>query len=275
MASAVSPQARWLRDRGIPVLEGTATGLRALRHLLDDAERRALPPLASPAPVADEVRDAWRERLVGRPLREVEALHLLADYGVVTVPAEEAATLDGTLAAAERVGYPVALKTANPEIAHKTDAGGVRLALRDPDQLRVAYDDVTARLGPLVTVAAMAPAGVEVALGLVRDPMFGPLLLVAAGGVLVEVLHDRRLGLPPLDEPRAARLVERLQIRPLLGGVRGAPAADVPALVHAVARLSVLAADLGEHLDALDVNPVMVSPTGCVAVDALVVPRSA
>ena len=168
---------------------------------------------------------------------------------------------------------PVALKTAAPGVQHKSDVGGVVLDVADAGSLRAAYDDIAARLGPQVVVAAMAPSGVELALGVVRDPQFGPLVLVAAGGVLVEVLHDRRLAFPPLDVPRARDLVDRLRVRPLLDGVRGAPPADVGALVHAVTRLSVLASDLGDRLDALDVNPVIVTSDGCVAVDALVIPR--
>jgi hypothetical protein len=119
----------------------------------------------------------------------------------------------------------------------------------------------------------MVPAGVEVALGVVVDPTFGPLVLVAAGGVLVEVLHDRRLALAPLDADEARRLIDGLQIRPILDGVRGVPPADVDGLADAVSRLSVLAADLGDFLAALDVNPMIVSPAGCIAVDALVEPR--
>jgi hypothetical protein len=103
--------------------------------------------------------------------------------------------------------------------------------------------------------------------------MFGPLVVVAAGGIYVELLHDRRLALPPFGIAAARRLIDGLRIRPILDGVRGAPAVDVDALAHAVSRLSVLAADLGDLLDALDVNPVIVSADGCVAVDALVEPR--
>ncbi len=123
------------------------------------------------------------------------------------------------------------------------------------------------------TVAAMAPAGVEVALGIVHDATFGPLVVVAAGGVLVEVLHDRRLALPPVDRAGAMRLLDGLAIRPLLDGVRGAPPADTEALADAIVRLSLLATEVGDSIDAVDVNPVIVSPQGCVAVDALVVPR--
>ncbi|MGZ8652071.1 MAG: acetate--CoA ligase family protein, partial [Actinomycetota bacterium] len=177
------------------------------------------------------------------------------------------------IAAAEEVGWPVALKTAASGVHHKSDVGGVALGLTNADALRAAYEDVASRLGPQVVVAAMAPPGVEVALGIVRDPQFGPLVLVAAGGVLVEILRDRRMALPPLDVPRSLAMIDRLRVRPLLDGVRGAPPADVDALARAISRLSVLAVDLGEELDALDVNPVIVTTDGCEAVDALVVPR--
>jgi hypothetical protein len=95
---------------------------------------------------------------------------------------------------------------------------------------------------------------------------------VAAGGVLVELLHDRKLALPPLDEDAAHRLIDGLAIRPLLDGLRGAPACDVAALARAISRLSVLAVELGDRIAELDVNPAIVSPSGCLAVDALVVP---
>ncbi len=162
-----------------------------------------------------------------------------------------------------------------PGISHKSDVDGVRLGLADTDAVRAAYDHITGRLGPLTIVAAMAPAGIEVALGVVRDETFGPLVVAAAGGVLVELLHDRALALPPLDVAGAHRLLDGLQIRPILGGVRGGAASDLDALARTLSRLSVLAADLGDLLGALDVNPVIVGPSGCVAVDALVESASA
>jgi acyl-CoA synthetase (NDP forming) len=276
LASAVAnEEAGVLRDTGIPVLEGTDSGLRALRHLLHDADHRGLPPLAAPDPVPAAVRDRWRARLAdGSSVSEQDGLALLAEYGLPVVAHAPAAIAEEAVATAERLGFPVALKTAAPGVQHKSDVGGVRLGLPDADAVRDAYEDVAARLGPETLVAAMAPHGVEVALGIVRDPTFGPLVLVAAGGILVELLKDRRLGLPPLDHARARRLVDGLQVRPILDGVRGAPPVDVEGLIGAVTRLSVLAADLGEHLDALDVNPVIVSASGCLAVDALVVPRA-
>lgn len=265
---------RTLEDAGIPVLEGTLTGLAAFKHLFAYRDHRALPPFEGTSPVDDETRDRWRSRLSrGQPVDEREGLALLADYGISVVPSEVVETLDAACEAAERLGFPVALKTAMPGITHKTDVGGVHLGLVDVDAVDLAYEALASSLGPRAIVAPMATPGVEMALGVVRDPEFGSLVLVAAGGILVEVLNDRWLGLPPLDEPRARRLVDRLQARPLLDGVRGQPPADVDALARAVAALSWLAHDLDEHLDALDVNPMICAPEGCVAVDAFVIPR--
>ena len=276
LASAVAiEEAALLRDAGIPVLEGTASGLTALGMLLRHRDASAAPASQTPAPVAPEVRDRWRARLAeGGAFSELEGLRMLADYGVPVIETREAATVDDAAAAAAALGYPVAMKTAVPGVQHKSDVDGVKLGLANEDAVRGAYGDLAARLGPQVVVAPMAPAGVEVALGIVRDPQFGPLILAAAGGVLVELLKDRALAVPPLDERRAGALLDRLKSRALLDGVRGGPAADVPALVHALVRLSVLADDLGDLIDALDVNPVIASPGGSVAVDALVVPRA-
>ncbi len=272
LASAVDDtEAAILRDAGIPVLEGTDTGLRALRHLLDRRDVEARPPVAPSPALADEVRDRWRARLAtGAPLSELEGLALVADAGVPTVAARAASSLEEAVDAAGEVGFPVVLKTAAPGVQHKSDVGGVRVGLAGSDDVSRAYRDLAARLGPDVVVAQMAPPGVEVALGIVHDATFGPLVLVAAGGVLVEMLEDRRLALPPLDRAAAHRLLDGLKIRRLLEGARGRPAADVDALAGALVRMSVLATDLGEYLSAVDVNPVIVSPEGCVAVDALV-----
>jgi acyl-CoA synthetase (NDP forming) len=266
---------RRLYEVGAPALESTFTGLAAFRHLFDHRDHRALPVVGGHSPATEEARERWRARLSsGEPFDELEGLALLSDYGVPIVASRHADTLEDAISAAERLGFPVAVKTAASGVQHKSDVGGVRLGIDDSPSLEEAYEDLERHLGPQVVISRMAPRGVEVALGVVRDPEFGPLVLAAAGGVLVEVLKDRRLALPPLDEARARRMIDRLEIRPLLDGVRGAPAADVAALASAVIGLSWLAHDLGEHLDALDVNPVICGPGGCVAVDALVIPRS-
>src|SRR5215218_928241 len=253
LASAIqrSAAAR-LRSAGVPVLEDVASGLRAFGHLFERRDARALPPLNTPEPPPENVRRRWREALAaGGRLPETDALRMLADYSIPTARTSAAADLDGVLGAAERIGYPVALKTATA--SHKTEVNGVVLGLDDDDALSDAYRGMAGRLGPAATVQEMSEPGVEMALGVVSDPQFGPLVMVSAGGVLIETLRDRLLALPPLDETRALRLIARLEIRPLLDGVRGRPSANVFALARSMARLSLLAQDLGDLIGALDV----------------------
>lgn len=276
LTSAIDARdARSLRAAGIPVLEGTLSGLRAFKHLFEYRDRWNRPPV-HPADRPVEAAERWRVQLAtGEPVSEVDALELLADYGLETVAARRAGSRAEAVAAARGLGGAVALKTAAPAVAHKSDVGGVRLGLRGADEVGRAYDEMDARLGPQVIVAAMAPPGVELALGIVVDAQFGPLVMAGAGGTLVEILGDRRFGLVPVDEVRAGALLDRLQVRRLLEGARGMPPADIGAAARAVAALSRLAVDLADVIAAVDVNPVIAGPRGCVAVDALVVPRSA
>jgi acyl-CoA synthetase (NDP forming) len=279
LASAIDRRdAAFVRSRGIPVLEGTTTGLRAFGHLFAYRDRRARPEVAQAPPLDPEIVERWSARLTnsrGAALGEAESLALIADFGLPVVEHRSVASLEGAVAAAEEIGWPVALKTASPAALHKSDAGGVHLGITGADALRVAYEDCAARLGPEVTVAAMAAPGLELALGIVHDAQFGPLVIVGAGGLLVEFIRDRRLSLPPVDRSGARRMLDRLAMRPLLDGVRGVAPSDLDAVAEAIVALSGLAAALGDRIEALDVNPLIAGPNGCVAVDALVVPRRA
>jgi acetate---CoA ligase (ADP-forming) len=274
LASAIDPtDAAKLRSAGVPVLEGTATGLAAFRHLFELRDHRARPPVDPPP--SDENRVArWRSRLRAGALGEADALALIADYGIPAVPEQVAGTVDEAIAAAEAIGWPVVLKTAAADVPHKADAGGVVLGIHDSVALEAAYGDLSGRLGPIVSVAAMARPGVELALGIVRDGQFGPLVMVAAGGVLIEVLGERRWALPPLDRARARSMIEALRVAPLLEGRGAAPPVDVDAVADAVVAVGVLAFELGDDLEALDVNPLIAGPMGCIAVDALAIARS-
>jgi hypothetical protein len=177
------------------------------------------------------------------------------------------------VAAAAGIGYPVVLKTGEPGVAHKSDVGGVVLGLAGPAALGAAYDRLAARLGPRVLVSETAAPGTELALGLARDPALGLLLVAGAGGVLVELLADRAVALPPVDHDGALHMLGQLRVATLLAGVRGQQPADLAAVAAAIAGLSALAAELGGALEALDVNPLICGPAGAVAVDALAIPR--
>jgi acetate---CoA ligase (ADP-forming) len=260
---------------GVPVLDGTVPALRAVRHMLDHRDFREHGVL-TPAPVPAGVRARWSERLAEPgPLDEAEALALFADYGIATVPFRIADNAEAAERAAADIGYPVALKTAMPGILHKTDAGGVLLGLSDSAALRAAYADLAGRLGKRVLVAAMAASGVEIMLGMKVDPQFGPVVVIGAGGVLVEVLGAVTHELAPFDAATARRAVERLKpLKRLLAGVRGRPASDVTKLCELVARFSAMSADLAHLVDEIDANPVIAGPGCAVVVDAIVAPRS-
>ncbi len=259
---------------GIPVLDGTGAALGAVRHAFDRRDRQARPAAKPPAPPDPAVIMRWRDRLDdSAPLDEAEGLAMLADFGVPALANRIVESRDGALGAAQAFGYPVVAKTAMQGVLHKSDVGGVKLGLDDAEALGAAYDDLAARLGPRVLIAPMATGGVELALGVTHDPQFGPLVMVGAGGVLVELMDDARFALPPFDADEARRLIEGLRVRRLLDGVRGAPPADVDAVAETVARFSVLAATLGDRLAEVDVNPLIAGASGCMAVDALVVAR--
>lgn len=262
-----APTADRLRGNGIPVLENARSGIAALGHLA------CWPHPIAPAapPLDDERRQRWSARLAQPGWDAPAAFELLADYGIPVARSRAAHDLTGVLTAAEAVGYPVALKTLGAE--HKSDVGGVVLGIGDGPALQEAYLRMAEALGPGVSVDAMAAPGVEISVGVVRDDNFGPLVIVAAGGTLVELLADRAVACPPVTRQRAIGMLLSLRTAPLLAGWRGAPPVDVDALADVVVGFSHLATELGEELDAVEANPVIVSPSGAVAVDALVVPR--
>jgi acyl-CoA synthetase (NDP forming) len=264
-----------LTEAGVPVLDGTHNALVAIRGALAHRDFRARaddPPPLSPSGTAAE-RAQWRQRLAGgTPLGESAALDLLAAWGISVAGHRVVEDEEAAAAAAKMLGLPVVAKTAAPGIHHKSEVDGVRLFLADVEAVRVAYRDLATRLGNPVTIAAMAPKGVELSLGVVHDPQFGPVVMVGAGGVLVELLADRAAALAPFGAATAQRLLDRLALRRLLDGYRGAPAVDLDALCLTIARFSVLAAELADVLSEIDVNPLICGARSAIAVDALIVP---
>ncbi len=165
----------------------------------------------------------------------------------------------------------MALKTASG-VAHKIDVDGVRLGLVGPAAVGAAYDDVADRLGPHVQVQQQVEPGVEVSVGIVRDPLFGWLVVLGAGGTLVELLDESAVGLAPVDPSTAAALLADTRAATLLTGWRGRPAVEQTvghAAAAAISALSVVAHELGDLLEVLEVNPLIITPGGVVGVDAL------
>ncbi|WP_372734529.1 GNAT family N-acetyltransferase [Nocardioides sp.] len=258
---------------GLTAYRTTASAVRALGRVARYAEWLRIDHVsADPTPVTElvahrqAVRGLLEEDLGGGWVTPPQAAAVLQGYGIeplgVTVQGADAAAQ-----AAQEQGFPVALKLADPEVVHKTDRGLVRVGLRDQAEVRAAVSDFEAELGraPSVLVQPMA-TGVEIALGLVRDPALGPLVMVAAGGIATDIWDDRAFLVPPVSRTDAARAVRTLRIWPLLEGYRGSAPADVDSLESMIAALGRLAVDIPEVAE-LDLNPVMVSPSGCAVVD--------
>jgi len=258
---------------GFPVLDGVSQFLAGVRALFAYRDFQ-LRETAAPTQVDNKTLDTWRSRLAGGlTLGEFDSLALLSDFGVTVSTAVEANSAEAAIAAAHRVGYPVVLKTAREGMLHKSDHGGVILGIADADQLQQMYDIMSHRLGEGVLVSAMAPAGIEMILGVNRDPQFGPVVVIGFGGVLAETLNDVQFALPPFDVAHARRCVDRLRLRPLLDGVRGELPVDIDAFCELAARFSEMAAALGEVVMEADVNPLIVHTDGAIAVDGLIVGR--
>ncbi len=267
LASAIDHDAAsTLRANGVPVLEGTSSGLAAIGHVL----RMALGP-PTPKPAVDFERQArWRTRLADeRALRPDESYALLADYGIPIAAMRQVGSADAAVVAAREIGYPVVMKTA-AAVMHKSDVGGVVLGVGDDEHVRARYAQLTDAHDAEVTVHATAPAGIEVMVGVTRDVYLGALVVVAAGGVLAELVKDTAVLLPPFGAVRAREAVERLTLSELLAGWRGAVPADLASLVDVMAAVGAIAYEIGDRLNALDVNPVVVGPGGAVAVDVFV-----
>ena len=202
---------------------------------------------------------------------------MLAEYGIPVSQPVTAKTANEAVEVAQRIGFPVVMKIRSPDITHKTDVGGVALDLTNEADVQTTFDRMIASvkskrpdavidgvtLQPMITAAR----GVELLVGAKQDPVFGSVLLVGAGGVTAELLQDRALELPPLNERLARRMLESLRCWPLLQGYRGRPGVDVERLIEVLIRFSYLVADWPE-LSEIDINPLLVTADRLIALDA-------
>jgi acyl-CoA synthetase (NDP forming) len=274
-------------EAGIPCYTSMPSCARAIRALVDYAAFQSRQHKPKAAAISPGLRDEVGRALAaaGPVLTEAEAKTLLARYGLPRPPEALATSAEEAVAAATRIGGPVALKVQSPDITHKTDAGAVALGVVGEHAVREAYERILANAKAAhadaavqgVLVQAMAPRGREIILGVTRDPVFGPMLMVGLGGIHVEVLRDIAFAPAPIGREEALALLGELKGAAMLDSVRGEPAADRIALADAIATLSRFAADHADLIEEIDLNPVIVHPQGqgLTVVDALIVKRKA
>ena len=282
---------------GIPFLQGAENALRAVRSLIWYAEfqreRREGGHLsehfmAGASAVADEAR-ARVAAAGGKPLVERAAKEILALYGIPVTRETLATTAEAAVAAAQAIGYPIVLKIESPDIAHKTEAGGVLLDVRDDAAVRSGFATIVAqarRHKPDAQIAGvlvqeLVTGGRELILGMTQDPAYGPVVAVGLGGVFVEVLRDIALGVPPLTDHDSRAMLARLRGATILDGTgaRGAAPADTDAVVAILGQFSRLCLDLGDRVQEIDINPLLVFDRdsgrgGARVVDCLIVPAT-
>jgi len=279
---------------GVPFLQGFENGLRAVAALIrygefqerwqaargrtgdgasgraGDSERRA------------KALDLLRSAGPGGPT-EAEGKALLALYGIKTPEERLATSADAAVAAAREIGFPVVLKIVSPQIQHKTEAGGVLLNVADEAAVAAGYEQIVASARRYnagaeiqgVSVQEMVQGGRELIVGMNNDPQFGPAVVVGLGGIFVEIMKDSALRIPPLTPDDAREMVTSLKGYPLLAGARGLAHLDVDAVVETLCAFSQLCLDVQDEVAEIDINPLVVLPTGqgVRAVDCLVVMR--
>jgi acetyl-CoA synthetase len=263
---------RRLRAAGIPLVPGPERAVRAYRALVRHAERhRRTEPAPAPRPSRTLSADlAGRLASVRGPLGQEDARALLTAYGVPFPRERVVATAEEALSAAREIGYPLVVKTARPDVLHRTEVGGVVLGVADGEALTRAVRALEARLGPgPLLVQEEVPRGLELLVGGRRDQSFGPTVLVGLGGVLAELLREVSVGLAPLAPDTARAMLAEGRRAALLRGFRGAAAVDEGVLADVLVAIGDLLADHAAIVE-LDLNPLIASGGRVVAVDALV-----
>lgn len=238
-------------------------------------EKYRIAPRSGPRPI---ISDLIRP---GETLSESGAKAVLERYGIPIARQEVAVTPEEAVISARRIGYPVVMKVDSPDIPHKTEAGGIRLNLNSDDEVGRAFADIIENVRKYkpdalingVAVQEMLPEGIEVIIGVTRDPVFGPTIMFGLGGIFVEVLKDVSFRVAPVSRGDAEDMVREIKGSVLLKGFRGKPPADTEAIVDVILKISDMVTDYKDIIEELDINPLIVYPRGVKAADAMLVAR--
>lgn len=211
-------------------------------------------------------------------LLEDESKTIMQLYKIPVTKFEVAETEDAAVKAAEKIGYPVVLKILSPDVIHKSDVGGVLINLKDADQVRSGFHTIISNVEKHkgkarirgIFVEEFAPKGVEVIIGAIKDPQFGPALMFGLGGIFVEVLKDVSFRVAPITKFDAQEMLQEIKGYPILTGIRGQDPSDTQALVNILLQVSKLVMDY-PVINQLDLNPIFAYPKGAKCVDARII----
>jgi acyl-CoA synthetase (NDP forming) len=277
---------RRIRDyffsNGIPTFLSEPRAFTALAHLSKfkkrTSKRISLPQKASAGSSARKLFLRTQKKSTTPILDEIQCKAILKKAGVnVTLPVL-ADSKKAAVAAAEKLGYPVVMKIVSPQITHKSDIGGVKLKLQNKAQVGNAYDEIMEAVGKKaakasiegVSIQKMAKPGLELVIGMTRDPQFGPMLMFGLGGTSVEILKDVAFRIVPLARNDAKEMIREIKGYPLLEGYRGQPAVDIENLEELLLKLSAFIQENPE-IKEMDINPLIAYKRGTVAVDARII----
>lgn len=263
---------QWLNMAGVPVFAYPDEAGRVLKGMQQYKQVLTKPPFN---PI--EARNIDHNKMAAalalangaRAVGEYETRIMLEAYGIRNVPGDLAMDVDEALMIADKSGYPVVMKIVSEDILHKSDSGGIALDILNPEQLRVEYDAMLARIAQIepsarirgVMVEQMAPKGLEVIVGMRRDPTFGPLMMFGLGGTMVELLKDISFKVAPLTSEDIDEMIENTLAGKLLKGYRSSAKADIKAVKETIARLSQLSLD-NPAISEIEINPLIVYPEG-------------
>jgi acetyltransferase len=266
---------RWLVDNGVPAYGAPDRAVNALAALREYDRLKAMAsepitPCGSQNRI-DALKVINRARTEGRDsLTEIEAKEVFSAYGLQITKTHLAKTEDEAVALAKEIGFPVVMKIVSPDILHKSDAGGVKVNIKDEPAAREAFRSIIANAKDYrananihgIAVQEMAPWGTEVILGSVNDPTFGPTMMFGLGGIFVEVLKDVTFRVAPVTSSQALRMLGEIRGAPILSGVRGESPRDKEALAETICAYSTMILDLADEIAESDANPVLVYAEG-------------
>lgn len=277
---------RWLVENGIPAYGAPDIAVDAIASLREFSRMKALSAqITEPCAAYDSeaAREVIRKaRADGRDsLTEIEAKEVFSAYGMPVTSTELAKTEDQAVTLAKKIGFPVVMKIVSPDILHKSDAGGVKVNIKDEASVREAFKTIMKNAKEYkatadihgIAVQEMAPWGTEVILGSVNDPTFGPTIMFGLGGIFVEVLKDVTFRVAPVADTQARRMLDEIRGAPILAGVRGEEPRDREALSDVICQYSTMIIDLKDEIAESDANPVLVYEhgSGLKVVDARII----